>query len=659
MAEEALGNENYYRDPTPLGDTKNIDKLIDGIRHKTRGADVREAIARGIEVTFETASAEGNANMEVVKARGGARTLSERLDRYDISTAQVDNLIAVSGDGTIPSELADIRVGADEKIYQTAGQAVREQLKNIINQTNVEDIRIEGLIKLVDIQRKIEDGNLSDRIDIVELFETALALKDICIEGLVDNYDNQLFGKVWLPKTDKTLTQTDIPAEAKVVGEEFERLEKNVVGYTFIDHIEEYGLPILRINNSEVLDLQTKGDGKLTNVDFEYNSIGNRIGAFPIRYFGQLASIKVQGSSSQYYPKKNYTLVFNDAICLKKNWGNNTKYVIKANWSDPSYLRNEFGAKLWTEITKTRINEDYATLVDNEGNALVRTTKSTLSGEIRQKFNGIGLGSIDAYPVFVIVNGIYHGLYSMSVPKDAWLQSMGYSKREAILSANQARQTQFKDLEILSEDGALSGEGFEVEYVTNENRQSWLGTLVNDSIDLVKKVETGELPTDAWTSRIDKDSVIDYICHYIATYNYDGVYKNYLLSTWDGQKLSLSAYDMDQIFGTRWPVGTFYPYNTVDSTLSGSTLNGNNLFYVAIRDYKAEIVARWTELRAGILSNAVVEEKLTTMRSLIPQAALDYELLRWPARPATASNNFTQILHWIDKHLDFIDTTLN
>ncbi|MDW8725804.1 hypothetical protein Q7W11_02205 [Streptococcus suis] len=84
MTNEALGKDTLYRDPTPLGDTKNIETLIGGIRHKTMGADVREAIATALEVTYETAAIEGNANMEVAKARGDEATLSHRLDRLSI-----------------------------------------------------------------------------------------------------------------------------------------------------------------------------------------------------------------------------------------------------------------------------------------------------------------------------------------------------------------------------------------------------------------------------------------------------------------------------------------------------------------------------------------------------------------------------------------------
>ena len=77
--EEATGRLNLYDDTSPLPDTKNINILVEGIRKKTRGADVRESIAKAIEVTYDTASKDGNANMEVAKARGGFDTLSQNL----------------------------------------------------------------------------------------------------------------------------------------------------------------------------------------------------------------------------------------------------------------------------------------------------------------------------------------------------------------------------------------------------------------------------------------------------------------------------------------------------------------------------------------------------------------------------------------------------
>lgn len=77
--EEATGRLNLYDDPSPLPKTDNINILVDGIRKKTRGADVRESIAKALEVTYETSTKAGNSNMEVAKARGDFDTLSQNL----------------------------------------------------------------------------------------------------------------------------------------------------------------------------------------------------------------------------------------------------------------------------------------------------------------------------------------------------------------------------------------------------------------------------------------------------------------------------------------------------------------------------------------------------------------------------------------------------
>ncbi|MGF0070962.1 hypothetical protein [Streptococcus orisratti] len=143
--EEANGRLNLYDDTTPLQKTNSINILLDGIRRKTRGADVREAIATALEVTYKNAASEGNANMEVAKARGVNQTLSDRLDTTDQAVAallnkvatqssQIENVIASAGDGTLPTELVDVRTLSSGKTYATAGEATRaidERIKDM------------------------------------------------------------------------------------------------------------------------------------------------------------------------------------------------------------------------------------------------------------------------------------------------------------------------------------------------------------------------------------------------------------------------------------------------------------------------------------------------------------------------------------------------
>ncbi|WP_438838138.1 SGNH/GDSL hydrolase family protein [Streptococcus pluranimalium] len=146
--EEANGRLNLYDDVTPLPKTNSVNVLLEAIRKKTRGADVREAIVKAIEIAYETGSSNGNANLEVSKARGFFNTLSDRLENLDsnlskalsevaTSDSRIDGLIANAGDGTVPSELTDMRTGSDGFTYTTAGDALRTIGKVVENSFKV------------------------------------------------------------------------------------------------------------------------------------------------------------------------------------------------------------------------------------------------------------------------------------------------------------------------------------------------------------------------------------------------------------------------------------------------------------------------------------------------------------------------------------------
>lgn len=120
--EEATGRLNLYDDPSPLPKTDNINILVAGIRKKTRGADVRESIAKALEVTYETATKDGNANMEVAKARGGFDTLSQNLMSIN-ANADAANQKA--------SQLTNDKVdknGAAQVTWAMLAQDAREQI---------------------------------------------------------------------------------------------------------------------------------------------------------------------------------------------------------------------------------------------------------------------------------------------------------------------------------------------------------------------------------------------------------------------------------------------------------------------------------------------------------------------------------------------------
>ncbi|WP_203267989.1 hypothetical protein [Streptococcus uberis] len=90
---------------------------------------------------------------EILTARGGQSSLDSRLDAIEakeasdyldlntktttnasniaLTNSRLNGIIANAGNGTVPSELTDIRIGYDGTSYSTAGEAMREQFRGI------------------------------------------------------------------------------------------------------------------------------------------------------------------------------------------------------------------------------------------------------------------------------------------------------------------------------------------------------------------------------------------------------------------------------------------------------------------------------------------------------------------------------------------------
>ena len=145
QADEAINRDKFYTDFEDVDPNKlhQISELTEWMRTKAKGSDVREVIAQLFERTWVEGIKEGNANLEVAEARGGKATLGDRLREMDGQISQtetditrtesrIDNLIANAGNGTVPSELTDIRVALDGQTYATAGEAVRKQFASSI-----------------------------------------------------------------------------------------------------------------------------------------------------------------------------------------------------------------------------------------------------------------------------------------------------------------------------------------------------------------------------------------------------------------------------------------------------------------------------------------------------------------------------------------------
>lgn len=363
---------------------------------------------------------------------------------------------------------------------------------------------------------------------------------------------------------------------------------------------EGYGLPVLYFSGDT--SAMTK-DNKVT-LAYKYDT---RVGT---------CTMKWQGTSSLEYPKKNYTVVFDYAFELKDGWGLQSKYCLKADYIDFSHIRNVCSAKLWGSIVKSRTTPNAAL------NALP---------------NG---GAIDGFPVCVVINGKYVGLYSLCIPKDAWMLGMGSGSQEAIVSAEGGN---YSANHFWSTNDTFDG-AFDIEYVTNEDDSAWVETSLNRLIQACIDSDGTDLDTTI-AQYLDWDSAIDYFIYCVAVGHIDGIHKNHLLCTYDGVKWFFTAYDLDSVFGNYVNGKQVFSANAYAASY---VADAHRLFWLIYRFKLNEVKARLATLIGddGALNDETLISLFSNYSATIPKALLDEDCKIWKSIPGTTYNNLGQIIDW-------------
>ena len=364
---------------------------------------------------------------------------------------------------------------------------------------------------------------------------------------------------------------------------------------------------------------------------------------------------KVQGASSIYFPKKNYTLNFDQSFEAFGGMGKQHKYVIKANYSDATQSLNNVGAKLWGRIRGTHLhsaiqnsNGDY--LVDDNGNHIIGVTDPQLS-------IGGHYGAINGFPIAVYINDQYWGLYSFNIPKDDWMAKMPKSGKYAIVDA------------VWKDQGAFSAEttfkdNMELQFCSTKDN-TWAKDAINELIRAAMgHYDNAQALDTALTPLVDYDSVYDYYIYSVLTGNVDGVYRNYLLQTFDGKKWYFVAYDMDESFG-RTPQDTKYlsAYSTGgddfwhEETTFENIANNNRLFYQFWKFHKDELLKRTQNMISEVMSAPSVDTTFINYSQSIPRIALIAENKVWKHTPDTSVNTIDRIGRWYHDRIDWIKNT--
>lgn len=377
---------------------------------------------------------------------------------------------------------------------------------------------------------------------------------------------------------------------------------------------EGYSIPVLHLTGS------TAGMSKDNAISLAYK-YENRTG---------VCTVKWQGSSSIAYPKKNYTIKFDNAFEAQSGWGKQKKYCLKANWIDCTHTRNVCLAKLWGMVAKTRsgIDSDIAALPN--------------------------AGAIDGFPCIITINGQFYGLYTWNIPKDGWM--FGFptegATRQAILCANNhVAATQFRGTAV------CDGSDFDIEYATDENDTAWITESLNHCINACINSDGSDLDT-AVAQYLDLDSAIDYLIFVALCKGDDMTDKNYLLVTKDGVKWFFGVYDMDSTFGLNWD-GQFLTYATsIDASIT-SYAALHKVMELIVTYKKDALKTRYTQIIGGVMGMDGVATTIGNFAGRIPSEVTSMERKKWPTIPMTGSNAVSQIIEWYQRRMEFIKTQID
>ena len=379
--------------------------------------------------------------------------------------------------------------------------------------------------------------------------------------------------------------------------------------------LEEYGMPILYVNGD--VSRMTR-DNKVT-LSYKYE---NRQGT---------CTMKWQGSSSTVYPKKNYTINFDAKFEAKDGWGEQKKYCLKANWVDTSHARNIVSARIWGDFVRTRTNPNERLL------------------ELPN------CGAIDGFPIIIVLNGEFHGLYTFNIPKDGWMFGMGEGTREAILCADSLNDG--TGACAFKEEATLDGD-FEVEYATDEDDTDWIKTSINTLINTVMNATSVDDLTTI-SNYIDIDSAIDYYLHTVFTHGIDNFSRNYLLATYDGVKWYFTGYDMDLTFGLTGRKGFIYQAS-IGSNGVGSFADMHALMNYIWTYHRDLLKNRYLQLRQlgyPLYEDAPSKTAIMFIQD-IPQGVYNKDQDRWHGLSYSAVNNYHQISEFMRQRFKYMDFVL-
>ena len=363
-------------------------------------------------------------------------------------------------------------------------------------------------------------------------------------------------------------------------------------------------------------------------------------------------TIAVQGTSTAKRPKKNWSLkLYKDKArkeSLKMKIGDSIasdQWITKAEWIDPSMLRNAVSYRLWGSMTASRTIEPQYEVNNVPVNKQIEGAQ----------------GFPKTYAALVTVNGEHYGLAILTLGHDP--DNFNIDKdnpRHAYLEFD-ARHgyTDVKTWEKFKSEGI--GEWIDGYWPKNDDFSNEL----KDSIDSLGKLINGPLEEFKanFDNHLDKTNIIDMLLFIEAIHDWDSVAQDIEMVTYDLKKWYFLPWDKDITFGLRWDLTGLVENSENKLVLSYDELKTPQMpWYKTYHAFTDEVEARYRELREkGVFTSQNLDTLAQEITSKITEDMRKQEYDRWieEGRPSVEEATHEQLITWFEQKLKTMDKNFN
>lgn len=350
--------------------------------------------------------------------------------------------------------------------------------------------------------------------------------------------------------------------------------------------------------------------------------------------FKKFATLEVQGSSSAFHPKKNWTFAlfnkedYSDDFKLRiGNLALHSEFVFKSNWIDATHCRNILSNKIWEDIVQSR---KYFPKRENEVAYLASNTN------VVQRFDSGALCHVDGVPAKLFVNGGFYGIGMFNLGK----------KRENydLKSSNQ------NHIQLAAETHANFNSYIAEQWEIRNPKSPDANFQTKINAWFASNALTGQAFKDNFETNHVLKNAIDFFLLVEFIKSSDMYTKNLIITSWDGVKFYFLPYDMDTTFGLQWDGLSFTGHN--------GSIRDTSFWSKFYNAYSVEIKARYKELRdSGVFTLENVYKHADKMNKTFGLDSFEEEFAHWSVPSnSTIYTSYPQIYDWVKNRIIWLDS---